>query len=123
MDRLERDYETEARKHGVELRVFTKTRTGLATRLKAVDVMVMFTGKVSHQLKREAVNAARSSSIPVIMVHSCGVCSLRECLQRLVASQQGNAGVSGCTGSCKGGHCRADGRPVALRKGKGPSSW
>jgi len=28
MDRLERDYETEARKHGVELRVFTKAKTG-----------------------------------------------------------------------------------------------
>ncbi len=106
MDRLERDYETEARKHGVELRVFTRTKAGLATRLKAVDVMVMFTGKVSHQLKREAVNAARSRNIPVIMVHSCGVCSLRECLQRLMSSDKGDAGVSGCKGPCKGGHCR-----------------
>lgn len=85
MDRLERDYETEARKHGVELRVFTKTKTGLVARLKSVDVMVVFTGKVSHQLRREATNAARSKSIPVMQVHSCGVCSLRECLKRLVA--------------------------------------
>ncbi|HNT43107.1 MAG TPA: DUF2325 domain-containing protein [Syntrophorhabdaceae bacterium] len=106
MDRLERDYEAEALKHGVELRVFTKTKTGLVTRLKAVDVMVMFTGKVSHQLKREAVSAAKSRSIPVIMVHSCGVCSLRECLQRLAASGQRDAGVSGCAGSCKDAHCR-----------------
>ncbi|NLT23601.1 MAG: DUF2325 domain-containing protein [Syntrophorhabdus sp.] len=106
MDRLERDYETEARRHGVELRVFTKTKTGLTTRLKAVDVMVMFTGKVSHQLKREAVSAAKSKSIPVIMVHSCGVCSLRECLQRLVASGQRGAGESGCAGSRKDAHCR-----------------
>ncbi len=98
MDRLERDYEAEARKHGVELRVYTKTKTGLATRLKTVDVMVMFTGKVSHQLKREAVSAARSRSIPVIMAHSCGVCSLRECLQRLMASGEDEAGKNGGVG-------------------------
>ena len=59
------------------------TKTGLVARLKSVDVMVVFTGKVSHQLRREATNAARSKSIPVMQVHSCGVCSLRECLQRL----------------------------------------
>lgn len=106
MDRLERDHETEALRHGVELRVFTKTKTGLVTRLKAVDVMVMFTGKVSHQLRREAVNAARSRSIPMIMIHSCGVCSLRGCLQRLMASEKGDAGQTGPVDSCRGRYCR-----------------
>lgn len=90
MDRLERDYENEAGKHGVELRVFTKTKTGMASRLKSVDVMVMFTGKVSHRMKSEAISAARSKSIPVMMVHSCGVSSLRECLRNLLEPVKDN---------------------------------
>ena len=113
MDRLERDYETEARKHGVELRVFTKTKTGLVARLKSVDVMVVFTGKVSHQLRREATNAARSKSIPVMQVHSCGVCSLRECLQRLVALDKEAIQTPECSGSCKSRHCCRRGRKSA----------
>lgn len=104
MDRLERDYETEAKKHGVELRVFTKTKTGLVTRLKSVDAIVLFTGKVSHQLRREATRAARSKNIPMIMLHSCGVCSLRECLHGLVVSGKESAGHV-CCGLCGSGYC------------------
>lgn len=84
MDRLERSYKAEAGRQGVELRVFTQSRTGLGRRLKAVDAVVVFTGKVSHRMKNEAVSAAKSKNIPVIMAHSCGVCTLRECLGRLV---------------------------------------
>jgi hypothetical protein len=94
MDRLERDYENEAERHGVDLRVFTKSRAGLATRLKSVDAMVVFTGKTSHRIKNEAIGAAKANNIPVLMRHSCGVCSLRECLRRLVG--QPDAGHMPC---------------------------
>jgi hypothetical protein len=89
MDRLHRDYRNEAEKHGVELKVFTKSRAGLADRIGQADAVVVFTGKTSHRIKNEAVTAARSANIPVMMVHSCGVCTLRECLARLVAHEDG----------------------------------
>jgi len=44
-------------------------------------------------------------SIPIIMVHSCGVCSLRSCLQRFAASENGDAGRAGPVDSCQGKHC------------------
>lgn len=113
MDRLERDYETEARRHGVELKVFTKTKTGLTARLKSVDAMVMFTGKVSHRLRSEAISAARSKSIPVVMVHSCGVCSLRECLGQLVLSGKKGQKKPVCCGSCDGKGCCSNGKERA----------
>jgi hypothetical protein len=87
MDRLERDYENEAERHGVRLKVFTKAKVGLAARLKSVDAVVVFTGKTSHRIRNEAISTAKSKSIPVVMCHSCGVCSLRECLGRIVAQQ------------------------------------
>jgi hypothetical protein len=83
MDRLGRNYKNEAEHYGVEIKVFTRSRTGLADRLKQVDAVVIFTGKASHRIRNEALTAARSAEIPVIMTHSCGICSLRECFGRL----------------------------------------
>jgi len=80
MDRLERQYLEEAAKLGIDLRVFTRTEAGISSKIRNVDAMVIFTNKVSHQVKKQAVNMARSSDIPVFMHHSCGICTLRECL-------------------------------------------
>lgn len=45
--------------------------------------MVIFTNKVSHRAKNEALNVAKMNDIPVYMHHSCGVCTLRDCLSCL----------------------------------------
>ena len=65
---------------GVSLNVFNGTETRLASRVGDVDAMVIFTNKVSHIARREAVGVAKSRNIPVHMRHSCGVCTLRRCL-------------------------------------------
>ena len=41
---------------------------------------MIFTNKVSHRVKNDAMNAARLNNIQVFMHHSCGVCTLRDCL-------------------------------------------
>ena len=84
MDRLERHYKGEAVRAGVELQVFTKSEINIAAKLKKADAMVIFTNKVSHQVKNEAMNSARLNNIPVFMHHSCGVCTLRDCLNCMV---------------------------------------
>ncbi|RQW85529.1 MAG: DUF2325 domain-containing protein [Geobacter sp.] len=80
MDRLERQYLEEAEKFGVDLRVFTCSEARMHSKLRNMDAMVIFTNKVSHQAKKQAVSAARANNIPVFMHHSCGICTLRECL-------------------------------------------
>jgi hypothetical protein len=80
MDRLGRHYLEEAQKSGVELRVFNQSQVNIGAKLKHVDAMVIFTNKVSHQVKKEAMNSAKANGIPVYMHHSCGVCTLRDCL-------------------------------------------
>lgn len=93
MDRLERDYQDEAGKAGIQLRVFTKPETNLASKIKNMDAVIIFTNKVSHNAKREAVSAAKSRKIPVYMRHSCGICALRDCLDCLISleGEIGNA--------------------------------
>jgi hypothetical protein len=93
MERLARHYTEEAAKLGVDLRVFTCSEAKMTMKIRNVDAMVIFTNKVSHNGKKQAVSAARANDIPVFMHHSCGVCTLRECL--------------GCINILKGGSTNA----------------
>jgi hypothetical protein len=83
MDRLERNYINEAERMGIELKVYTKPETGIASKVGSVDAVVIFTNKVSHQAKKEVMNIAKAKNIPVFMYHSCGICTLRDCLNCL----------------------------------------
>lgn len=83
MERLEKHYRSEAERLGIELAVYNRGRTGLASSLQNVDAMVIFTNKTSHSCKLKAQEVACKRGIPVYLFHSCGVCTLRECLQGL----------------------------------------
>jgi hypothetical protein len=83
MDRLERYYVSEAERFGIDLKVFTRSESGIALKVKNMDAMVIFTNKVSHQVKREVMNVAKARGIPVLMYHSCGICTLRDCFNCL----------------------------------------
>lgn len=80
MDRLERQYICEAEKFGIDLRVFTKPEKGITSKIKNMDAVVIFTNKVSHKAKIEVMNTAKSKNIRVLLQHSCGICTLRDCL-------------------------------------------
>ncbi|MCX8031314.1 MAG: DUF2325 domain-containing protein [Thermodesulfovibrionales bacterium] len=94
MDRLERQYITEAEKLGINLKVFTKPEKGLTSKIKNLDAVVIFTNKVSHKARIEVMNVAKSKNIRVLMQHSCGVCTLRDCLSCLKNGRGGNKNVS-----------------------------
>ena len=84
MDRLERHYINEAERFGVELKVFTKFEANIALKIKNVDALVILTNKVSHKLRKKTMDIAKAGNIPVLMRHSCGICTLRDCLDCLV---------------------------------------
>lgn len=89
MARLERQYREEASRLGIDLRVFNEREQRLGACVRGADAVVVFTNKVSHEARREAVRSARAREIPVVFSHSCGVCSLRDCLSCL---RRGEAG-------------------------------
>lgn len=67
----------------------------MGQKLGNCDGVVLFTGKISHAGRREAVNAARRHSIPLYQFHNCGLCTLRDCLRCLHSCATG-AGVRAC---------------------------
>ncbi len=95
MDRLEKHYLGEAGRAGIELRVFTRSVNNMGAKLKKADAVVIFTNKVSHRVKNEAMSAAKLNNIPVFMHHSCGVCTLRDCLNCLLIVHNA-AGTKSC---------------------------
>ncbi|WP_298433584.1 DUF2325 domain-containing protein [Geobacter sp.] len=84
MDRLEKHYMEEAERCGVDLKVFTRSQVNIGPKLKNVDAIVILTNKVSHNVKKQAMSTAKANGIPVFMHHSCGVCTLRDCLNCLM---------------------------------------
>ncbi len=81
MDRLRNEYIETARGLGVDLKVFTGQERSIKSQLGDVDMMILFTGKVSHAARQEAVKHAKTRRIPLHMVHSSGVSSLRKCIE------------------------------------------
>lgn len=77
---MERRYVMEAERVGISLKVFNGPEARLTSRMGNVDAMVIFTNKVSHRARWEAMGVAKSRNIPVYLRHSCGVCTLRRCL-------------------------------------------
>lgn len=88
MDRLQRHYREEAKRAGIDLRMFSQSEVNIGDKLKHVDALLIFTNKVSHRVKQEALNAVKGRTIPILMQHSCGVCTLRDCLTCLKQNQK-----------------------------------
>ena len=77
MDRLRNDYIVTARELGVSLKVFTGQERSIKSQIGEADMLILFTGKVSHAARIEALKHAKTNNIPVQLVHSSGVTALR----------------------------------------------
>jgi Uncharacterized protein conserved in bacteria (DUF2325). len=80
MDRMKQDYIAMAKDFGVNLKVFTGQERSIKSQLGEVDMMILCTAKVSHAARQEVIKHARANKIPLHMVHSSGLSSLRKCI-------------------------------------------
>lgn len=90
MDRLESRYREEARSLGIDLKVFNRPASDLPSRIGDAGALILFTNRVSHRARREAMSAVRSRNIPLLQCRSCGICSFRDCLECLAGGRPGN---------------------------------
>jgi hypothetical protein len=95
IDRLQRHYISEAENFGINLKIYTNPETGMKSKIGNADAVVIFTNKVSHRAKKEAMAVANNDNIPVLMRHSCGICTLRDCFNCLKDSSSLKGG-RGC---------------------------
>jgi hypothetical protein len=81
MDRLRNEYIEAAKALGVDLKVFTGQERSIKNQLGVIDLMILFTSKLSHAARQEAIKHARTHNIPLHMIHSSGVSALRRCIK------------------------------------------
>lgn len=81
MDRLRAEYMAAAAADGHQLKCISRNERDFTAKIGNPDMLIVFTNKVSHEAKNKAMRLARSRNIPVSLLHSCGVSSLRECLR------------------------------------------
>jgi Uncharacterized protein conserved in bacteria (DUF2325). len=80
MNRLEQHYKKEVEKLGYEFRLFNGLESNMGAKIANSAAVVLFTGKISHEARNQVVAAAKANDIPLLQCHSCGVCTLRDCL-------------------------------------------
>ncbi len=83
MDRLKRNYITSAKQQGVKLKVFTGKENKVSSMLGSADHVIIFTNQISHAAKIDIVKYTKANNIPLHMFHSCGVSTLKTCLEKL----------------------------------------
>jgi hypothetical protein len=81
MDRLHREYIETAKSLGVSLKVFAGQERSIKKQLGGADLLILCTGKVSHSARQEVVSHAALKKIPLLMLRSSGVSSLRGCIE------------------------------------------
>ena len=83
-----RDYEKIALEYGVTLRHFEKVCPRFEQKLYSMDAIIVFTSIVSHLARTRALSSGKKTSVPVLMCHSCGMSSLRRCIDTIVREKQ-----------------------------------
>ena len=97
MDRLHREYIETAKSLGVHLKVFAGQERSIKKQLGGADLLILCTGKVSHSARQEVTRHASVKNIPLFMIHSSGVSSLRGCIENC---RPGKVNAPGLCGSC-----------------------
>lgn len=82
MDRLRSSYMAAAREHGHTLKCISRNEANFQDKTGNPDMLIIFTNKISHEARRKAMNLAKSKNIPIVLAHSCGLSTLRECLPK-----------------------------------------
>lgn len=80
MDRLQAEYMEAARQIGHSLKCIARNEKNFADKIGNPDRLIVFTNKISHEARQKVMRVARRKNIPVFLLHSCGISTLRNCL-------------------------------------------
>ena len=79
-ERMEGKYLDICREYGCRAKVFTKEKGSLKKKLGCPDLVILFTGAVSHKLVISAAAEAKKNRIPVAWAHTSSASALHAVL-------------------------------------------
>lgn len=79
-------YQEICKKNGYKAKVFAKENGPMKKKIGNPDLMILFTGTVSHKMKIAATQEAKKNNVPMLHVHSSSAAALQQALEAHVAS-------------------------------------
>ena len=79
-------YQEICKKNGYKAKVFAKENGPMKKKIGSPDLMILFTGTVSHKMIRTAVDGAKGSRTEVVRCHTSSKTALEEILQEHCAA-------------------------------------
>ena len=84
-ERMVCQYEDICKGYGCKAKVFAKEKGAMKKKIGAPDLMILFTGTVSHKMVNCAVEEAKKKSIPVCRCHTSSASALESSLREYCA--------------------------------------
>jgi len=79
-ERMECKYADICKNHGCKAKIFTKEKGSLKKKMGCPDLLILFTGTVSHKMVNSATQEAKRNNVPIAHVHSSSVAALNAVL-------------------------------------------
>ena len=79
-ERMERQYRNLCEEYNCSAKVFTKPSGNLRSKIGKPDLMIFFTGTMSHKIVNAALCEAKGNKTPIARAHSSSMAALREIL-------------------------------------------
>ena len=84
-DRMAARYKDICTEKGCKSKVFTQMPADFENKIGSPDLMIVFTGTVSHKMVICAVQEAKKNGVPVVHVHSSSASALQQALTEHIA--------------------------------------
>ena len=78
---MERQYKNICEKHKCNAKVFTRMKGNLKTQIGQPDLLVLFTGTVSHKMVRNALSETKGQDVKVVRSHTSSMSALKNILE------------------------------------------
>ena len=78
---MSRQYADVCMAHGCTAKVFPKETGPIEKKIGSPDLMILFTGTVSHKMMICATQEAKKNGVPVLHVHSSSASALQQALE------------------------------------------
>lgn len=83
---MERQYKELCKGYGCKAKVYIKPRSGFKNKLGNPDLMIFFTGAMSHKMVHSALSEVKGLDTTIERCRSGSICALKEILERHVAA-------------------------------------
>lgn len=78
-------YKSLCKKFGYRAKVFTQMTSTMKNQIGSPDLLVLFTGTVSHKMIRSVLSECKGQNLPIARCHSSSLSALRGILEEQAA--------------------------------------